>query len=71
MRGISVKSSNLDEVCTLLPLLPLYVYFFDLPSLLRPSILFNCSYTCIIISCMYKYVEVIDDSRDVHVTPAS
>ena len=38
--GISVKSSR-DVLCTLLSLLPLYAYFFDLPSLLHPSIFFT------------------------------
>ena len=43
--GISVKSSR-DVRCTLLSLLPLFVYFFVLPSLLHPSILSFVFYAC-------------------------
>ncbi len=34
--------------CTLLSLLPLFIYFFVLPSLLHPSILFNC-FLCLLL----------------------
>ena len=57
--GISVKSSR-DVTCTLLSLLPLFVYFFVLPSLLHPSILFNC------FLCLFLFLFLLPLGKHMH-----
>ena len=57
--GISVKSSR-DVRCTLLSLLPLFVYFFVLPSLLHPSILFNC------FLCLFLFLFLLPLGKHMH-----
>ena len=53
--GISVKSSR-DVRCTLLSLLPLFVYFFVLPSLLYPSIFVTVLFFCCPLGSTLAYI---------------
>ena len=57
------------------PLQILFVYFLILPSLLHPSILFNCFYTCLILCqhdmYMYMYMYVVRVEKLIILQPLS